>query len=196
LRALIDDILDLSALESGELRLNCKMIDVFSIAQEVVREARIAAEAKHLEIGIVGNRAMAYADGRRVRQIIGNIVGNAIKFTSKGGVSLRVDPRDGGVTIAISDTGPGIAREDHEAIFQEYWQARDVKRQRTGTGLGLAITRRLVTMHRGFIDLKSQLGKGSTFTIVLPSRPPVVAPVPVEPPPRQTIDSGDFGGLQ
>jgi signal transduction histidine kinase len=194
LRALIDDILDLSALESGELRLNCKMIDVLSIGQEVVREARIAAEAKELEISVVGNRAMAYADGRRVRQIIGNIVGNAIKFTSKGGVSLRIEPRDGGVTIAVSDTGPGIAREDHEAIFQEYWQAGDVKRQRIGTGLGLAITRRLVQMHRGFIDLKSQLGKGSTFTIVLPSRPPVVVvPVPEEPPPRQTIDSVDLG---
>jgi len=195
LRALIDDILDLSALESGELRLNCKMIDVLSIGQEVVREARIAAEAKSLEITVLGNRAMAFADGRRVRQIIGNIVGNAIKFTSKGSVSLRIDPRDGGVTIAVSDTGPGIAREDHEAIFQEYWQAGDVKRQRVGTGLGLAITRRLVQMHRGFIDLKSQLGKGSTFTIVLPSRPPVVTVPPPEPPPRQTIDSGDFGVL-
>jgi signal transduction histidine kinase len=194
LRALIDDILDLSALESGELRLSCKVIDVLSIGQEVVREARIAAEAKNLEISIVGNRAMAFADGRRVRQIIGNIVGNALKFTSKGGVSVRIEPRDGGVTIAVSDTGPGIAREDHEAIFQEYWQAGDVKRQRVGTGLGLAITRRLVQMHRGFIDLKSQLGKGSTFTIVLPSQPPVVVQLP-EPPPRQTIDSGDFGVL-
>ena len=194
LRALIDDILDLSALESGELRLNCKMIDVLSIGQEVVREARIAAEAKNLEISVVGNRAMAFADGRRVRQIIGNIVGNALKFTSKGSVSLRIEPRDGGVTIAVSDTGPGIAREDHEAIFQEYWQAGEVKRQRVGTGLGLAITRRLVQMHRGFIDLKSQLGKGSTFTIVLPSQPPVVVQLP-DPPPRQTIDSGDFGVL-
>src|SRR6478736_2776779 len=101
LRALIDDILDLSALESGELRLTCKMIDVYSIGQEVVREASIAAEAKKLEINIVGKRAMAYADGRRVRQIIGNVVGNAIKFTSRGGVMLRIDPRDGGVTIAI-----------------------------------------------------------------------------------------------
>jgi signal transduction histidine kinase len=193
LRALIDDILDLSALESGELRLNCKMIDVLVIGQEVVREARISAEAKQLQISVEGNRAMAFADGRRVRQIIGNIVGNAIKFTSKGGVSLRIDPRDGGVAIAVSDTGPGIAREDHEAIFEEYWQAREVKRQRVGTGLGLAITRRLVQMHRGFIDLKSQLGKGSTFTIVLPSRPPAV--VLPEPPPRQTIDSADFGTL-
>ena len=195
LRALIDDILDLSALESGELRLNCKMIDVLSIGQEVVREARIAAEAKQLNVSVVGNRAMAYADARRVRQIIGNIVGNAVKFTSKGGVTLRIDPRDGGVTIAVSDTGPGIAREDHEAIFQEYWQAGDVKRQRVGTGLGLAITRRLVQMHRGFIDLRSQLGRGSTFTIVLPSQPPLVVDRPPEPPPRQTIDSMDLGGL-
>ncbi len=199
LRALIDDILDLSALESGELRLNCKMIDVLSIGQEVIREARIAAEAKNLEISAIGNRAMAFADARRVRQIIGNIVGNAVKFTSKGGVILRIEPRDGGVTIAITDSGPGIAREDHEAIFQEYWQSGEVKRQRVGTGLGLAITRRLVTMHRGFIDLKSQLGKGSTFTIVLPSRPPVIAERPPEPPPaRQTIDSidSDVSGLR
>ncbi len=65
-----------------------------------------------------------------------------------------------------------------------------------GTGLGLAITRRLVQMHRGFIDLRSQLGRGSTFTIVLPSQPPLVIERPAEPlPPRQTIDSGDFGGL-
>lgn len=196
LRALIDDILDLSALESGELRLTCKMIDVLSIGQEVVREASIAAEQKKLEMRVVGNRAMAFADARRVRQIIGNIVGNAVKFTSKGGVTLRIEPRDGGVTIAITDTGPGIAREDHEAIFQEYWQAGEVKRQRVGTGLGLAITRRLVQMHRGFIDLQSQLGKGSTFTIVLPSRPPLVIERPSEPPPRPTIDSVDLGGSQ
>ena len=71
-----------------------------------------------------------------------------------------------------------------------------MKRQRVGTGLGVAITRRLVQMHRGFIDLRSQLGKGSTFTIVLPSQPPLVIERPPEPPPpRQTIDSGDFGGL-
>ena len=97
--------------------------------------------------------------------------------------------------MAVTDTGPGIARDDHEAIFQEYWQAGDVKRQRVGTGLGLAITRRLVQMHRGFIDLRSQLGKGSTFTIVLPSRPPVVVVHMPETPARQTIDSGDFGVL-
>ncbi len=182
LRALIDDILDLSALESGELRLSSRMIDVYPIAQEVVREAGIAASAKGLALELSGKPAMAYADPRRVRQIIGNVVGNAIKFTSMGSVTVRVDPRDGGVSIAIADTGPGIASKDHEAIFREFFQTGDVRRQRVGTGLGLAITRRLVQMHRGFIDLRSQLGRGSLFTVVLPSQAPP-EPVPSDPPP-------------
>jgi len=184
LRALIDDILDLSALESGELRLSSRPVDVLPIAQEVVREAGIAAAAKGLTLDLVGAPAMAYADARRVRQIIGNVVGNAVKFTSRGSVTVRVGPRDGGVSIMISDTGPGIAPKDHEAIFREYFQTGDVRRQRVGTGLGLAISRRLVQMHRGFIDLRSQLGRGSTFTIVLPAQPPPEprpAPLPEAP---------------
>jgi len=184
LRALIDDILDLSALESGELRLSSRLVDVYPIAQEVVREAGIAASAKELTLELAGKPAIAFADPRRVRQIIGNIVGNAIKFTSKGGVTVRVDPRDGGVSIAIADTGPGIASSDHEAIFREFFQTGEARRQRVGTGLGLAITRRLVQMHRGFIDLRSQLGRGSLFTIVLPSQaPPEPRPAEPIPPP-------------
>jgi signal transduction histidine kinase len=172
LRALIDDILDLSALESGELRLHQELCDVYPIAAEVVREAQVTAARKELEVVIAGTRAVAFADKRRVRQIVGNLVGNAVKFTERGRVTVRVDPRDGGVTISISDTGPGIAPEDREAIFQEYWQSKDERRRRVGTGLGLAITRRLVQMHRGFIDLRSELGKGSTFMVVLPSSRP------------------------
>ncbi|HXK20285.1 MAG TPA: ATP-binding protein, partial [Polyangiaceae bacterium] len=140
-----------------------------------------------LTLELAGKPATAFADPRRVRQIIGNIVGNAIKFTSKGGVSVRVDPRDGGVSIAISDTGPGIASSDHEAIFREFFQTGEARRQRVGTGLGLAITRRLVQMHRGFIDLRSQLGRGSLFTIVLPSQaPPEPKPAEELPPPSKS----------
>ena len=178
LRALIADILDLSALESGEMRLDCRVIDVLPIATEVVREAEVTAHAKRLHLEISGKPATAWADARRLRQIIGNLVGNAVKFTEKGRVVVRVDPRDGGVAVSISDTGPGIAARDREAIFQEYWQSLDAERKRTGTGLGLAITRRLVQMHRGFIDLKSQLGQGSTFTVVLPARPPPAPKAP------------------
>jgi signal transduction histidine kinase len=187
LRALIDDVLDLSALESGELRLECRVMDVLGVAAEVVREAEVTAVAKSLKLELVGNPASAYADPRRVRQIIGNILGNALKFTERGSVLVRVDPRDGGVMISVTDTGPGIAPEEHEAIFQEYWQSRDVQRHRVGTGLGLAITRRLVQMHRGFIDLRSQLGKGSTFTVVLPSRPPPTPPKALPPPRPEMI---------
>lgn len=187
LRALIDDILDLSALESGELRLSSRPIDVFPIAQEVVREAGLAANAKGLTLELVGKPATAYADPRRVRQIIGNVVNNAIKFTTTGGVTVRVDPRDGGVSVAIADTGPGIAPKDHEAIFREFFQTGDVRQKRIGTGLGLAITRRLVQMHRGFIDLRSQLGRGSLFTIVLPSQaPPETKPSDPIPPPAKS----------
>ena len=187
LRALIDDILDLSALESGELRLDCRSIDVYPIAAEVVREAEVVASSKRLAIRLAGGTATAFADPRRVRQIIGNLVGNAVKFTEKGSVDVRVDPRDGGASIAVVDTGPGIAPSEHEAIFQEYWQSRDARRRRVGTGLGLAITRRLVQMHRGFIDLSSQLGRGSTFRVVLPSQPP--PPVRTIEPPRLPMAS-------
>jgi signal transduction histidine kinase len=101
---------------------------------------------------------------------------------------VRVDPRDGGVSIAVADTGPGIAPNDHEAIFREFFQTGESRRQRVGTGLGLAISRRLVQMHRGFIDLRSQLGRGSLFTIVLPSQaPPDAKPSdPPLPPPSKS----------
>ena len=91
------------------------------------------------------------------------------------------------VSISIADTGPGIAPSDHEAIFREYFQTGEARRQRVGTGLGLAISRRLVQMHRGFIDLRSQLGKGSLFTIVLPSQaPPEQKPSDPAPPPAKS----------
>lgn len=195
LRALIGDILDLSALESGELRLDCRIIDVHPIVLEVIREAEVTAAAKALRIELVGKPATAFADPRRVRQIVGNVLGNAVKFTERGGVTVRVDPRDGGVAIAVIDSGPGILPEEQEAIFEEYWQSRAAEQRRVGTGLGLAITRRLVQMHRGFIDLKSQLGQGSTFTIVLPSRPPQTPSRAIEPARQSLSSEADLGGF-
>jgi signal transduction histidine kinase len=172
LRALIDDILDLSALESGELKLSGALLDVFAVVQDVVREARVGAEAKGLGLSLAGAPTFAWADQRRLRQIVGNVVGNAVKYTEQGGVSVRVteDPND--VSIWVIDSGPGIAPEEHEAIFKEYWQSSAARTRRAGTGLGLAITRRLVEMHRGRVELKSALGRGSTFRIVIPIEAP------------------------
>ncbi len=172
LRALIGDILDLSALESGELELSPRAVDVYSIALEVAREARVTAQNKSLTLTLSGESAQAWADPRRVRQILTNVVSNAVKFTTEGGVSVQVQKRQNFAVVMVADTGPGIAKDDHAAIFEEYRQSGDLNVRRVGTGLGLAITRRLVGMHSGFIEVESQLGKGSRFTIVLPSDPP------------------------
>ncbi|MBN1607757.1 MAG: HAMP domain-containing histidine kinase, partial [Polyangiaceae bacterium] len=171
LAALVDDILELSALESGELRLSRVEVDVYDIAEEVVREAEVAAQGKPLAVKLEGDSAPAWVDARRVRQILGNVVGNAVKFTSAGTVLVRISSDQGCALADIADTGPGIAPDDQASIFEEYRQSGDANSRRIGTGLGLAITRRLVKMHGGAILLESALGRGSRFRIVLPSRP-------------------------
>jgi signal transduction histidine kinase len=172
LRALIDDVLDLSALESGELRLNVSYVDVYSIVQDIVRELGVTAEAKGLLLSLAGSPAHAFADEHRVRQIVGNVIGNAVKYTEAGRVDVRVDALPDEVSVRVVDTGPGIAERDHAAIFEEYWQSSEARSRRAGTGLGLAITRRLVEMHGGRVELKSELGRGSMFRIVLPIERP------------------------
>jgi signal transduction histidine kinase len=169
LRSLIDDILELSALESGGLRLNRQAVDVYAIAEEVVREQQPIAAEKKLRLDLEGTRgSIADADPQRLRQVLGNIVGNAIKFTSRGGVRVVVDDQGGGeVVVHTIDSGPGIAPQERAAIFEEYAQAGDSAARRKGTGLGLAIARRLVAMHGGELELSSQLGHGSRFTFKL-----------------------------
>jgi signal transduction histidine kinase len=169
LKALIKDILDLSALESGEMTLARDMTNVFVIASTVVAEHKVSAREKNIELKLDGETAIAWADPLRVRQIVSNLVSNAVKFTQKGHVGVIVQRRDKEAAIIVSDTGPGIAARDQRAIFEDFSQVGDVKARGAGTGLGLAITRRLVRMHGGKISLSSELGKGATFTVVLPS---------------------------
>jgi len=169
LRQLIDDILELSALETGTLQLSLGPVDVREIAEQVVREATATVTAKPLRLEVSGEgRLLAYADKRRVRQIITNLVSNAVKFTVRGSVTVRVEERGSFVAIIVRDTGPGIPREETAAIFEEYRQLGDMHSRRRGTGLGLAITKRLVLMHGGTIDVSSEMGRGSTFTATLP----------------------------
>ena len=170
LAALIDDILDLSAIESGQLRLTRTYVDVLEVAQAVVREIQVTADKKGLELQLEGEHAPAWADRRRLRQILNNVIGNAVKFTHQGSVSIRVERTSKDTTaVCVSDTGPGIAPNDQAAIFEEYRQSGEPRWRRAGTGLGLAISRRLIEMHGGSISLISALDQGSTFTVVLPS---------------------------
>jgi signal transduction histidine kinase len=169
LRSLIGDILDLSALESGELELSPSAVDAFAVAEDVVREARVTAQAKSVSVELQGRSALAWADARRLRQIIGNLVGNAVKFTNQGGVRVLVEPAGDTIEISVADTGPGISPHEQAAIFEEYRQAGESGVQRMGTGLGLAIARRLVLMHKGSIRVESTVGAGSLFVIRLPA---------------------------
>jgi signal transduction histidine kinase len=168
LRSLINDILDLSALETGRLNLQLKNTDILAVAADVVREERPIAKRKDISIELTGSPVMAVADQMRVRQVLGNLVGNAVKFTTVGSVSVNVELAGQRVAISVTDTGPGIALEDQAAVFEEYRQSGDWQARGAGSGLGLAITRRLVRMHGGRIELDSTLGKGSRFTVLLP----------------------------
>jgi signal transduction histidine kinase len=169
LKALIKDILDLSALESGELTLTRELTDLNAIADDVLREHRVSAQEKRLELKLTGRFAPAWADPLRVRQMIGNLVGNAIKFTNSGGVHVQIEPRGDISAIIVKDTGPGIAPREQNAIFEDYTQVGDLKSRGAGTGLGLAITRRLALMHDGEILLQSEVGQGASFAILLPA---------------------------
>jgi len=112
-------------------------------------------------------------DERKIKQVVLNLLSNAVKFTPEGGrVTVRALPAGDAVEVAVSDTGIGIAPEDREAIFEEFRQVgSDYSRKREGTGLGLTLTRKFVEMHGGTIWVKSEVGKGSTFTFTLPVRP-------------------------
>ncbi len=169
LRTLIGDILDLSALETGALVLSLRAVDVRQIAESVVREARPVSRDKGLAIAVGGESGvLAHADKRRVRQVLTNLVSNALKFTSRGSIDIAVSAQRGYAIVEVRDTGPGIPKEATAAIFEEYRQLGDARARRAGTGLGLAIARRLVVMHGGTIDVTSELGRGATFRFTLP----------------------------
>jgi signal transduction histidine kinase len=167
---LINDILELSALESGQLKLSRSRVDLASIAGDVVREAAGLVGARPVTVRMDGEQAVfARADPRRVRQVVTNLVGNAVKFTQAGEVVVDVGHEGRFARLSVRDTGPGISEQQRALLFQEYKQTSEERARRRGTGLGLAISRRLALMHGGTIQIESELGRGSTFKVLLPS---------------------------
>ncbi len=166
---LINDILEFSALETGQLRLTCAEVDLTALAREVVREAAGVLADKPLRVSVQSEASVvAHVDAKRMRQILTNLVGNAIKFTQKGEVVVRVGRERKHAVLSVVDTGPGISAAERAVIFEEYKQTKEERTRKRGTGLGLAIARRLVLMHRGTIQVESELGRGSTFRVYLP----------------------------
>jgi signal transduction histidine kinase len=140
-------------------------------ALTLVRE-RAMRHGIQLERAVAEEVGTVVGDERKVKQVLLNLLSNAVKFTPEGGrINVNVGALDGGVQIAVSDTGIGIAPEDQEAIFEEFRQVgRDHAGKREGTGLGLALAKRFIELHGGKIWVQSELGKGSTFTFTLPGK--------------------------
>ena len=173
LLGLINDVLDLSKIEAGQLTLDLSDYSLEDIAQTVRSTLEPLAADKKLAFKVEVSPKMpaGYGDGRRLTQVLINLVGNAIKFTDAGEVVIKATATDGSFHLSVRDTGPGISAADQSKLFQEFQQADNaITRKKGGTGLGLAISKRIVEMHGGKIWVESQVGKGSTFSFTVPVR--------------------------
>ena len=176
MRALVDDILDVAKMESGELTIAHEETNLHEIIRETARLWSGQAEAKQIQLIVDTDTApqRIMSDGGRIRQMLFNLMSNALKFTNSGSVTLSVvsekaDDRSEQLLLSVTDTGIGIAADQHLHIFESFKQVdAGMNRQFSGTGLGLAICQRLTTALGGTINVVSELGEGSTFTIRLP----------------------------
>ena len=171
LMAMIRELLDLAAIEAGKVTLHPAPLSLARLAEEAAALIRPDAAAKGLALGVeLSPQAAGWvsADPVRLRQVLLNLLGNAVKFTARGEVVLRLRPGAGGRTrIEVSDTGPGMTEADRASLFQEFVRLAGAERAE-GSGLGLAITARLVRLMGGAIGCESQLGQGSLFWAELP----------------------------
>jgi len=173
LLSLINDVLDLSKVEAGQVELEIHPFSLLEALERGVVMVRERATENGIQVGLVADPGVDVVEGdeRRIKQVIFNLLSNAVKFTPAGGaVDVSASQVNGEVRISVADTGPGIASEDHDRIFEEFQQTDIGVAQRDGTGLGLTLSKRLVELHGGRIWLESKLGKGSTFVFTLPVR--------------------------
>jgi signal transduction histidine kinase len=171
LLGLINDVLDLSKIEAGQLVLELSDYSMQDIAETVRSTLEPLAADKKLafKVEIAPQLPPGRGDGRRLTQVLINLVGNAIKFTDAGDVAIRAEANNGSFYVSVRDTGPGISAADQAKLFQEFQQADNaITKKKGGTGLGLAISKRIIEMHGGRIWVESQPGQGSTFAFTLP----------------------------
>src|SRR6266487_1411279 len=173
LLGLINDVLDLSKIEAGQLTLSLDDYSLGDLVHGVVSAVEPLAAEKRLafKAEVAPDLPTGRGDGRRLSQVLLNLVGNAIKFTDQGEVAIRAAAANGAFTVAVCDTGPGIDAGDQAKTFEEFQQAdSSITRKKGGTGLGLSIAKRIIEMHGGRIWVESTPGKGSTFCFTLPVR--------------------------
>ena len=171
LLGLINDVLDLSKIEAGQLTLTLGDYSIKDVIHSVFSSVESLAKAKNLALNVAlsQNLPIAHGDERRLKQVLLNLVGNAIKFTDKGEVAIEAASENDTLVLKVRDTGPGISDNDQLKIFDEFQQAdSSTTKEKGGTGLGLAISKRIVEMHGGRLWVESSLGHGSTFSFAIP----------------------------
>jgi len=201
---LINEVLDLSKIEAGKLELRREPFDLPALLDEVARVHEARAQARGLAFhrpSFAGLPAVVLGDAQKLRQILDNLLGNAVKFTRSGSVGLEATAADGRLRIEISDTGPGIAGADLQRLFEPFVQAERGGGAEPGSGLGLAIARRLATLMQGEIRAESVVGRGSRFRLELPlpaatttraaAAPATFAPAGYEGPRRRVLAVDD-----
>jgi len=173
LLALINDLLDISRLEAGKAQLHRGEVEVEPLISECVDSISSLAKTKKLDLtaSVSAEVGRVFADGPKLKQVLLNLLGNAIKFTETGSVRVTAERQGAELRVSVRDTGIGVPAEDTERIFESFQQGKSgMTGKYQGTGLGLAISRQLVEMHGGKIWVKSMTGQGSTFTFTIPQR--------------------------
>jgi signal transduction histidine kinase len=171
LLGLINDVLDLSKIEAGQLKLALADYSIKDVVHNVVSAVEPLATKKKLnfKVHVRPDMPTAHGDEQKLTQVLLNLTGNAIKFTDAGEVAIKVTAANGTYTVAIQDTGPGISAADQAKLFQQFQQAdNSITKSKGGTGLGLAISKKIVELHGGSISVQSSVGHGSTFAFTLP----------------------------
>jgi signal transduction histidine kinase len=176
LLSLINDILDLSKVEAGRMELELSEFDLRNVIDGSLALLRERASRKEIKLSrnVDDTVGIVRADERKVKQVLLNLLSNALKFTPEGGrIAVRAAVRDGMAEVAVSDTGVGIAKAEQDAVFEEFRQVGAAAKRVEGTGLGLALARKFIELHGGRIGVASELGAGSTFTFTFPVAPRV-----------------------
>ena len=171
LLGLINDVLDLSKIEAGQLKLSLTDYSIKDVVYNVVSAVEPLATKKKLnfKVDVGADLPVGHGDEQKLTQVLLNLTGNAIKFTDTGEVAIKVAAANGTFSVAIKDTGPGISAADQEKLFQQFQQAdNSITKSKGGTGLGLAISKKIIELHGGSISVQSSVGHGSTFAFTLP----------------------------
>ena len=175
LLSLVNDVVDISKIESGMIELSCSRVDIATVIREALEAVSGLSRGGAVGLGaeLPEELPPVHADETRLRQILINLLGNALKFTTAGEVRVRANPESSGMLeVRVEDTGPGIPESDLERVFGEFEQVRSMEvAAQKGTGLGLAITKRLVKMHGGEIRAINRPGGGAVFAFTIPVYP-------------------------